>query len=259
VVGLVVAAAVLTMLLSSVALRVREPLLQGLQRVPLLGRRFADTAVLYLPGQVTPSAAPAGSDRRGPAKPVAGQHTPAMASAVASHEAGEPAQELTGHAVVVGFGRIGHEVVDALQRRGFRVLVIEHNPHLVRQLRATGMPCIYGDVASPTVLEHANLPRARVLALTIPDDPRVEVATRRARELAPQLDIVVRSSGALPPARLEAVGAGEVVLPAFEAALEFVRHVLRSFGLSTQEVQMILARRRADATAAQARHTEPGM
>ena len=60
------------------------------------------------------------------------------------------------------------------------------------------------------------------------------------------IDIIARAHGGPGMDRLRAAGAAEVVRPAFEAGLEFVRHTLRRYGVSTTEVQAILGRRRSE-------------
>jgi monovalent cation:H+ antiporter-2, CPA2 family len=157
-------------------------------------------------------------------------------------------QEIEGlrqHTVICGYGRVGRELADALERRKFRYLVVEYNPLVVRELRNVGVPVIYGDAANPAVLDHANLERARVLAVVMPDAHAAEAATRYARARYPRLDIVVRVAGAEQMERLRRAGASEVVQPEFEAGVEIIRHTLRRYGIAGLELLNATAGRRA--------------
>ena len=87
--------------------------------------------------------------------------------------------------------------------------------------------------------------RARELAVTIPDPFAAERAVRYARSVAPRLDIVARVHSEYERQWLLSAGASEVIRPEFEAALEFIRHTLRRYGVSGPEIQAILAGRRA--------------
>ena len=60
-----------------------------------------------------------------------------------------------------------------------------------------------------------------------------------------RLDIIVRSHSTEEMEHLQEVGAVVAVLPEFEAGLEFIRHTLRRFGVSGQEIQAIISARRA--------------
>jgi monovalent cation:H+ antiporter-2, CPA2 family len=150
-----------------------------------------------------------------------------------------------GHAVICGYGRIGRELADALEARGIRHVVVEYNPHVVRGLRARGVPVVYGDAANPAVLEHAHVERARLLAVLMPDRTATEQATRVGRRLNPRLDIVARASSAGELERLRAAGATEVVQPEFEAGVEVIRHAMRRFGIGGLELANLTAGRRA--------------
>lgn len=160
-------------------------------------------------------------------------------------EENEPVEMPTWHTVVCGYGRVGQELVEILQRRGFRCLVIEQNPQRIRALRERSIPYLFGDAANRIILEHAKLRHARALAITFPDDAAAEVVTRTARELNPRLDIIVRIHSAVYARRLWQAGAAEVVRPETEAAIEFARHVLHRYGVSGPEIQLLLSDARA--------------
>jgi CPA2 family monovalent cation:H+ antiporter-2 len=154
------------------------------------------------------------------------------------------AEGLRAHTVICGFGRVGRELARALEARGLRYAVVEYNPLVVRQLRGQGVPVVYGDAASPAVLEHAHLDTARLLAVLMPDAPATEAATRQARRLNPRLDIVARARDVEDVERLRRAGATAVVQPEFEAGVEVIRHTLRRYGLGSQELAVLTAGRR---------------
>lgn len=160
-------------------------------------------------------------------------------------EAASDVEGLRQHTVICGFGRVARELADALDRRKFRYLVIEYNPLIVRELRARGVPVMYGDAANPAVLEHAHLDRAKVLAVLIPDARVTELATRCARERHPRLDIVARAADAEQVEALRRAGATEAVQPEFEAGLEVIRHTLHRYGITGMELTHAVAGRRA--------------
>ena len=154
------------------------------------------------------------------------------------------ATSLNLHVVICGYGRVGREVADVLAGRGFRYLVIELNPHVVADLRAQGVPCLYGDASRVEVLRHAVLDRARGLVVTIPDGRTTEGVVRAARSLAPRLDVIARARDTAAVAELQTAGSAEVVYPEFEASLEMIRHILHRYGVSLLEIQGLLQSRR---------------
>lgn len=149
------------------------------------------------------------------------------------------------HVVICGYGRVGKALGDALTRKGFAFVVIELNPAIVRELRARGIPAIYGDSSAESVLERAGITAARSLAVTVPDLFAARGTTRTARRLAPEVDIVTRANFHGDVNALKDVGANETVQPEFEAGQEFVRYVLRRQGVSARETDSLIRRRRA--------------
>ena len=105
---LILGTALVSILLTPTQLRLAPRLLDLLERLPLLGSRFAH-----------------------PLEPAEGS------------------DKLRRHTIICGFGRVARELAEALEHRGFRYLVIEYNPFIVRELRERGIPVIYGDAANP--------------------------------------------------------------------------------------------------------------
>lgn len=161
------------------------------------------------------------------------------------HDGGQ-ADMLVNHVVILGYGRVGQELADALERRGFRHMVIEYNPHAIEELRSKSAAFIYGDASNPEVLAHANLTRAKLLAITLPDFTAAEVAIRNAMRINPKLDILVRAHSEDHVKAFRVAGATGVVCPEFEAGLEFIRHAMHRYGVTGVEAQAMLQRRRQD-------------
>ncbi len=204
---LILASALLTMLLTPWLISSASPVSEGLSHVPLL-RRFLEDRVEF--------------------------HGPAEAAS------------LVNHVVICGFGEIGKSLAQALELRNFRYFVIEYDPHVTPSLRRAGIPYAYGDAGNPHVLARANLERARVLAITVPDPTTAAAALHHALAINPRLDVIVRAQTPYARRRLAASGAAEVVEPKFEAALEVIRHTLLRFGVSSTETQYMLNRMREE-------------
>ena len=153
---------------------------------------------------------------------------------------------LVNHAIVVGYTQAGREVTRALLSRDFKAAVIDEDPIVFRELRAAGIPCILGNPALPAILESAGVERARVMVITVTDPGLVEAIAVTARQLNRRLDVVARGLTEDSPARLHELGVSRVVHSEFEVGMQFVRHTLQRFGMTSQEVQALLLRMRRD-------------
>jgi CPA2 family monovalent cation:H+ antiporter-2 len=148
--------------------------------------------------------------------------------------------EISRHAVICGFGEVGSRIAAVLDKQKFAYLAIDLDPTVISDLRARGIPCIYGDASSPEILSHAALDKARVLLCTIPDYIAEELVARNALKINPKLDIVARVHRDRDIALLKSAGVSELVMPFFEASLEMIRHTLHRFGMTGTEIQYIL-------------------
>lgn len=153
-------------------------------------------------------------------------------------------EDLVGHVVVVGCGRVGHTLMRMLYFQGYKILVIDNNEAVLQSLRDRGIPYLFGDASSPLLLEKARLPQAKAMAIALPDPMATRLTLNRALSLAPELDITVRAHGNSEIDTLYQLGAQEVVQPEFEASLEMGAHLLLNLGDSTFEVQQVVNRYR---------------
>ena len=141
------------------------------------------------------------------------------------------------HVVVCGYGKVGSNLVRMLQEHQYPVVVIDQSESRIQQLREAGVPYVYGNAASLHVLEKAGVEQARTLAITLPDPMSSRLCLKRALELSPELDVVVRANKDKDIELLYQLGAREVVQPEFEASLELANHLLTGMGLSPFAIQ----------------------
>lgn len=141
------------------------------------------------------------------------------------------------HVVVCGYGRVGHNIVRLLRDHNYPVLVIDQSERRIQELREAQIPYIYGNAASLHVLEKAGVDAAKGIAIALPDPMSTRLCVKRALELAPDLDVVVRANQVKDIELLYQLGAREVVQPEFEASLELSAHLLTGLGLPLPVIQ----------------------
>lgn len=141
------------------------------------------------------------------------------------------------HVVVCGYGKVGKNLVRMLQEHKYPVVVIDQSESSIQQLREAGVPYVYGNAASLHVLEKAGVEQAQTLAIALPDPMSSRLCLKRALELSPELDVVVRANKDKDIELLYQLGAREVVQPEFEASLELANHLLTGMGLSSVTIQ----------------------
>ena len=134
--------------------------------------------------------------------------------------------DLTGHLVLVGYGRVGRRIGQALAEHGVRMVVAEQNRELVETLRAQGIHAVAGDASDPGVLVQAHIARAHTLVIATPDALRARRMIETARALNPQIETVVRTHSDEEAALLRRENVSAIFLGEHELAGSMARHVL---------------------------------
>jgi monovalent cation:H+ antiporter-2, CPA2 family len=133
---------------------------------------------------------------------------------------------VTSHVVLVGYGRVGRLISDALVERGLSFVVAEQNRELVEGLRKRGIHAVAGDAAEPAVLIQAHIARAAMLVIAVPDTLRARRMIETARILNPPVEIIVRTHNEEEAALLRKESGGAVFLGEHELARSMARHIL---------------------------------
>ena len=133
---------------------------------------------------------------------------------------------LTGHVVIVGYGRVGQRIGEALIARGVPIVVAEQNREIVESLRERGIPAVSGDASNPPVIIQAHIARAHMLVIAVPDIFRARKMLEIARMLKPSVETVVRAHTDEEAELLRKDGAGQVFMGEHELALGMTRHIL---------------------------------
>jgi CPA2 family monovalent cation:H+ antiporter-2 len=141
------------------------------------------------------------------------------------------------HVVIVGSGRVGRHIAEALGRLQISRLVVESDPAVLKKLRELGVPTLYGDASSSEILANAALDKARALVITLPDDAAALAVAQTVRHEAPDLRMVARASTWEGARRLKAAGVHDVVRPELEGGIEIVRRTLLDLELPATDVQ----------------------
>jgi CPA2 family monovalent cation:H+ antiporter-2 len=148
-----------------------------------------------------------------------------------------PQEKLSGHVVIVGYGLNGRNVSRVLRKVKVPYQVLELNPDVVQEARKQKEPVHYGDSTRREVLHSVELEHARTLVIAISD----AIATRRtvalAREMNPDIHIIVRTRYMSELSDLNKLGANEVIPEEFETSIEIFSRVLREYGIARSVIQ----------------------
>ncbi|HEY3145002.1 MAG TPA: cation:proton antiporter, partial [Dongiaceae bacterium] len=130
---------------------------------------------------------------------------------------------LSGHCIVVGYGRVGGVIGEGVRSASSPLLVIEEKMSLVASLAAAGVEAIIGNAADPDVLSASGPASARCLFVAIPNAFEAGTIVECARAANPSLPIIARAHSEAERQHLTSLGATRTVNGERELGLEMLR------------------------------------
>jgi CPA2 family monovalent cation:H+ antiporter-2 len=155
------------------------------------------------------------------------------------------APRVSGHAILIGHGRVGATVATALARHGLPYVVVEADRRLAERLRERGGHVIYGDATREEVLAAALPQAARLIVVALPDAFQARRVISLARTLNPKIETAVRTHSDAEAHYLADLGVGLAVMGEREIAFGMSDFALQRLGVSAEDAQETVNRLRA--------------
>lgn len=160
--------------------------------------------------------------------------------------------KLTGHAIVVGYGRVGERVVEQLGAHDLPFIVVDYDRSRVEALRGEQVEAIYGDAAVEGILESAGLADAKLVVLTAEDAMQARQVVDLARRANPDVDLVVRTHDERELRWLNERGVALAIMAERELAASMARYALCELGIDVERAKEVSDEVRASAAAGRA-------
>ncbi len=136
-----------------------------------------------------------------------------------------------GHAIVVGYGRVGKVVCALLKQHGVSYIAADSDAPTVTHDRRDGHDVFYGDATDPKFLDTCGLPQAAGVIITIHTRDLIDAVVEHVRAVRPDIIIVSRARDADHARHLYALGATDAVPETIEASLQLSEAALVGLGL----------------------------
>lgn len=121
--------------------------------------------------------------------------------------------DLSGHAIVCGYGIFGRTIASTLANTDHDVVAIEQDQHRIDTIETDNIVPLQGDAAMETTLLEAGIERADVLVAAIDDsNTNIEIAIL-ASQLAPDVRVIVRVGNDRYSKLARRAGADDVIIP----------------------------------------------
>jgi len=149
--------------------------------------------------------------------------------------------DLTDHTIVIGYGRVGALVGDALKQRQLPFLVAEVGESALAKLKQGGIETVMGNAAQPEILGATNPSRARHLVIAIPEAFEAGQIVQQARAANPDIRIIARAHADAEVDHLKRLGADVVIMGEREIARGMIEELERRYPDAAQQDPRALA------------------
>jgi voltage-gated potassium channel len=170
--------------------------------------------------------------------------------------------ELAGHFIVCGFGRMGQIIAREFARERTPFVLIERDPERLREAIDAGYMAVEADASSEAVLKRIRIDRARGFIAAVSTDAENVFAVLTARLLRPDLYIISRAETEDAKAKLVKAGADRVISPYHIGGVHLAQTALRpavvdfvQIATSSENLELAMEQIRVDEQSALAGQT----
>jgi CPA2 family monovalent cation:H+ antiporter-2 len=155
-------------------------------------------------------------------------------------------EHLSGHAIVVGYGRVGKVTTALLSEHGVPFVAVDYDAANVTRDRRGGHRVYFGDAADPMFLKAGGLDEARAVVITIEAAAAIDRVVNQVRELRPDVKIISRARDSEHARHLYTIGATDAVPETVEASLQLSEASLVALGVPMGPVIASIHQKRDD-------------
>jgi CPA2 family monovalent cation:H+ antiporter-2 len=142
----------------------------------------------------------------------------------------------SGHAIVIGYGRVGQVVCTMLDRHQFKYVAVDNDAAAVPEQRRQGRTVFYGDATNPEFLKSCGLMEAAAVIVTINEPRGIDEIVAQVRALRKDLLVVSRARDADHARHLYQIGVTDAVPETIEASLLVSEAALIGLGVAMGHV-----------------------
>lgn len=146
--------------------------------------------------------------------------------------------KLNNHYILCGMSATGKYIAEELKKTGREFIVIDSDPHKIRELNSANILNIEGDATQEAVLEEANIRNAGGLLSSLHADSDNLFVVVTAKGLNPSLKIVAKAINEESERKLRQVGADYVVMPNFIGGMRMASQLIRPSVVSFLDVML---------------------
>ncbi len=122
--------------------------------------------------------------------------------------------------ILIGSHRMGGALMEELLGNKDELLVVDHNPDVINVLMKKKVPCLYGDITSPDMLDKIDMKNAKLIISTIPNYEDTLHLLKKVKKTNHRIKVIVTGARISEALKLYKNGADFVITPKIIAGQE---------------------------------------
>ncbi|MDN3710665.1 cation:proton antiporter [Paracoccus cavernae] len=159
----------------------------------------------------------------------------------ASTEGLDGVEDSEGAVLMIGFGRMGQVISQALLARGYHLSIIETNPDQIRDAEEFGFRVFYGDGSRADILHAAGAAKAKLVIATADDADATARTVEVMKHEYPLVPVLARAQDRGHAIKLMQLGADYQMRETYESAQAIAAEALSRLGESAEVVGEVMA------------------
>lgn len=144
--------------------------------------------------------------------------------------------DLNNHVILIGFARVGQSTARMLKLEGIQFIAVDFDPIRVQESRTAGEQIIFGDATQKDILRSAGVEQAKLVLITFDQPDQAIKLIAAAKQLQPDIQIIVRARKDKQLDPLYAAGATQVVPELQEGSLMIISQVMHYSGVPMSRI-----------------------
>lgn len=144
-------------------------------------------------------------------------------------ESEAPVKKMSGHVIIIGFGKSGQHLAHVLKETGIPFIINEIQNGRFELAKKLGYKAIFGDSTATEILEQLHIHKASMLVIATGDKESAAKLAQLGRNMNSKLYVIARTRYIDDIDHLYKLGADQVIPEEFETSIEIFSRVLRHY------------------------------
>ncbi len=107
-------------------------------------------------------------------------------------EGGSRVTSYSEHIVILGFGRLGRNISEKIERMGLEYIAVESNINNVKEAQQEGKNVIFGSATKKNILDSARINEAALVIVALDNIEKLHLVCTSLQKIAPKANVVIK-------------------------------------------------------------------